>query len=98
MLRVILDEHGSGSKDLLVKIDASPSHAWIVDSGYLGFFFNTDDENEPILDDDDELSIAKKADVAPLIRLWQEMLLSDRPVCYLPYDLSDQYVGVLRVK
>lgn len=86
MLRVILDEHGSGSHDLFVKIDASPTHAWIVDTSWLGYLSDTEDD---LVVDDQQMLKGKKADVAFLIRLWQEMLLSDRPVCYLPYDLSD---------
>ncbi len=94
MLRVILDEHGSSAKDLFVKIDTSPCHVWVVDTSWLGWLFDTDDGS---VASDEEMLRGKKADVASLIQLWQEMLLSDRSVCYLPYDLSDQYVGVLKV-
>lgn len=94
MLRVFLDEHGSGSNDLFVKIDGSPTWVWVVDTSWLGFFSGTEDN--PVLTED-KLMVAKKADVASLIQFWQKMLLSDQTICYLPYCLWDQGGGAFQV-
>ncbi|AKD57103.1 hypothetical protein [Spirosoma radiotolerans] len=94
MLRVLFDDHGSGTKDLFIKIDGSPTHVWIADSTWLGAFFNTDEGNSWT---DDDLITAKKTDISLLIRLWQKMLLSDQPLCYLPVCLADQSGGALKI-
>jgi len=100
MLRVLFDEHGSGSKDLFIKIDGTPAHVWIADSTWLGAFFNTDEDAPWSYDDiwsDEDIMTAKKTDVSLLIRLWQKMLLSDQPLCYLPVCLADQSGGALKI-
>lgn len=100
MLRVLFDEHGSGSKDLFIKIDGTPAHVWIADSTWLGAFFNTDEDAPWSYDDiwsDEDIMTAKKTDVSLLIRLWQKMLHSDQPICYLPICLSDQYGEALKI-
>lgn len=88
MLRIFLDEHGSGSNDLFVKIDGRPTHVWVVDTSWLSFFFAADDNDKPL--NDEELIVEKKAAVSSLIQLWQKMLLSDQTICYLPYYFHDQ--------
>ncbi|GAB2527428.1 hypothetical protein [Spirosoma aerophilum] len=100
MLRVILDEQGSYTNDLFIKIDGSPSRAWVADTTWLGAFFDPADfsasDTSPVWSEE-EIIAGKKADVALLIRLWQEMLLSDQPVCYLPFDLADQCAAALQI-
>ncbi len=94
MLRVLLDDHGSGSKDLFVKIDGRPTYVWVVDTSWLDFFFNTDDG--PLLSDN-ELALSKKTDVALLIQFWQKILFSDQAIDYLPYYLHDQGGQALQI-
>lgn len=64
MLRLLLDDHGSGSQDLFVKIDGTPSRVWVTDTSGLDDFFNL--TNEPIFSEK-ELIRAKRTDVATLI-------------------------------
>ncbi|MFD2570890.1 hypothetical protein ACFSUS_09620 [Spirosoma soli] len=90
----MFDDQGSGLNDLFVIIDGAISHTYVVDSSGLGDFFDT--ANEPLLTEE-ALIKSKKADVAYLILLWEEMLLNAQPICYLPFDLSDQYVGALKI-
>ncbi len=100
MLRVILDEQGSYTNDLFVKIDGRPSRVFIGDTTWLGSFFDPTyfpaTGTSPVWSED-EIIAGKKSNVALLIRLWQEMLLSDQPVCYLPFDLADQCAAALQI-
>ncbi|MGA0559249.1 hypothetical protein ACO2Q8_21500 [Larkinella sp. VNQ87] len=86
MLRILLDEHGGCTNDLFIKIDGTISHVFIADTTWLGDFFKIEDENTE-----------KKTEVALLIHLWKNMLLSDQPTCYLPFDLADQGGSALRI-
>lgn len=80
--------------NLFVILDKSPSHVWVAGTSWLDPFFNDDGV---CTGSDEESAVADGADVASLIRLWQTMLLSEQPICYLPYDLSDQCGGVLQI-
>lgn len=96
MIRILLDGHGSSSNNLFIKIDGRPSRVWVAGTLWLDSFFDNFGNYAGTMSDE-ELSLADKADVASLIRLWQRMLLSDKPVCYLPFDLSDQCGEVLQI-
>ena len=89
MLRLIFDEQGSFTNDLFIKIDGRPSHAWTVDTTWLGEFFGEDHDLFPEKSaasmSDEELILNKKNYVGLLIRLWKQMLLSDEPVVPLRY-------------
>jgi hypothetical protein len=94
MLRLFLDDHGSGAHDLFVKIDGRPSWVWVTDTSWLYDFFSR--SNQPLSNDEEPVR-ANRTAIASLIHLWQDLLLADESTCYLPYDLSDQYVGAFRV-
>jgi hypothetical protein len=79
MIRIFIDEHRSGSDDLFVKIDGRLSHVWVADTSWLVPFFTMDDVHIHSLNDE-ELVFANKADVASLIRLYQSMLFSEKPI------------------
>lgn len=98
MIRILLDEHGAYTKDLFVKIDAMVSKVLIADTGWLYDFFETYGDNPgtwPL--NEEQVLTAQKKNVALLIHMWINSLLSDEPVCYLPVDLSDQSSLALRV-
>lgn len=100
MLRIILDEQGSCTNDLFVKIDGCPSRVFVGDTTWLGTFFDPtyfSSSDTITIWSEEEIIAGKKADVVLLIHLWQEMLLSDQPVCYLPFDLSDQCAAALQI-
>lgn len=96
MIRILLDEYGCVSTNLFVIIDGSPGRVWLAGTSWLEPFFDNFDNYVGTMSDE-ELSLANKADVASLIRLWQKMLLSDKPICYLPLDLSDQCGEALQI-
>ncbi|XWW44943.1 hypothetical protein JYG30_19725 [Fibrella sp. USSR17] len=91
MIRVLFDEHGGYTNDLFIIIDASPSKVFVSDTTWLGDFFGPHDPNSDAwLLDEEQLLLIQKQNVASLIRLWIDSLLSDQQVCYLPINLSDQ--------
>lgn len=83
MIRLIFDECGDGHEDIFLKIDAMPSFLKVADTYFISGFFNREYETsqEIILD---YLSYFKKH--------IQE--LDDREE-FIPFDLSDQYIGGL---
>ncbi len=91
MIRVLFDEHGGYTNDLFIIIDASPSRVFVCDTTWLDDFFGAQDPNSDAwLLDEEQLLLIQKQNVASLIRLWIDSLLSDKQVCYLPVNLSDQ--------
>ena len=96
MIRFIFDEHGAFTNDLFIKIDAPPTKVLVADTTWLCDFFGTHNADESPLTED-QVTLSQKGDVALLIHFWIKLLLSNRPECYLPVNLSDQSTNALRI-
>lgn len=86
MIRILFDDQGNGHKDLFLKIDASPSHLEVVDTYYLGDFFNFKTLDKPQTVIEFIHYILKEID--SLSSSWK----------FIPIDISDQYVGGLNMR
>lgn len=98
MIRILFDEHGAYTNDLFVRIDATPTKVLVADTTWLSDFFGTyDPDPNAWLLDEEQILLMQKKNVALLINLWINSLLSDEQVCYLPVNLSDQSSEALQI-
>lgn len=95
MIRVSVDDHGTYD-DLIVRIDGSPARLFVVDTGWLGSFWGTDDKAAHQWSEQQRIE-EKRQDVTRLIRFWQELLTNGQPTVYLPIDLADQGGSALQI-
>lgn len=98
MIRLIIDKCSSGHNDLFLKIDAIPEHFEIADSYYLFDFLEISDGNFKKFGFQDDKAL--KHGVIELLKYWSIRIKSieKRQKKFIPFDLSDQYVGGLMIE
>jgi len=93
MIRLIIDTYGGSHNDIFVIIDSSPWQIKIVDSFFLFNFLEISDTELSDLNLSGEQSL--KYGVTALLNYWVNRIKSIETgqVKFIPFDLSDQYVG-----
>ncbi len=84
-MRLIVDNLSDGHKDIFLKIDVMPSKLMVADSYYLHDFFGLPQANVK------QLAVV-------LLEFWKNGLNDIGTSIFLPFDLSDQYIGGFCVK
>jgi hypothetical protein len=86
MIRIFIDERGSGHDDLILKIDAHPTFSQVADTYYLADFLKVDlDGVENIVS---ELGIS-------YINYFMQELENIDGEQFVIFDISDEYLGGL---
>lgn len=99
MVRLLIDDFSNGHDDLFLKIDTWPSEIRIADSYFLSDFFQVRggwDESRPPTEA--EVMQFKRDMAVKLLLFWIELVETADDETYLPFDLSDQYVGAMHLK
>ena len=98
MIRLIIDNLGSGHDDLFLKIDLMPSFTRTADSYYLFDFLEIDDSEIEELKSKGDSILAFAA--IKLIDYWTERIrtIEKGQVKFIPFDLWDEYIGRLEIE
>ena len=94
MIRLLIDKLGTGHKDLFLQIDTLPNHSKTFDSFYLDSFLNIPESNS-LQEKNANLPYGVKC----LVEYWLENIekSSVGETLYLPIDISDEYIGCLKM-
>ncbi|WNJ20356.1 hypothetical protein [Pontibacter sp. G13] len=85
MIRILLDEIGDSHHDIFLKVDAIPSFVQVADTHFLGAFLSEDFETKSAVT------------LAYLNYFLDKIQGLEHDTDFIPFDLSDQYVGGLFV-
>ncbi|MCU4166743.1 hypothetical protein [Carboxylicivirga caseinilyticus] len=89
MIRVLIDELGDGQKDIILKIDAMPTFIQIGDLYYIADFLEFDPKNIDKVPD--------KLGIEYIKYVQDKFDKLDNLEMFIPFDLSDQYIGGLLI-
>lgn len=98
MVRLFIDKLGSGHQDLFLKINVTSENIAVADSYYLFDFLEISDEEYSKMNFQENQAL--KYSAHELLKFWKSRLegIERGQKKFLPFDLSDQYIGGLMVE
>ena len=89
MIRVFIDERGSGHDDIILKIDALPTFSQIADLYYMADFLKVDPNNTE--------RVPQDLGIAYINYFKQKLEQLEDSETFIIFDISDEFVGGLLV-